>query len=108
MGRVARWEYFRAIFWRYREASGKQKGQILDEFCRICGYNRKYAIRKLKGPPPGKKPELRRRRPRLVYGPRVISILHEVWEAAGYPHPDGQLGCDRAGICGSGSGLSLG
>ena len=85
MGRVARWEYFRAIFWRYREASGKQKGQILDEFCRICGYNRKYAIRKLKGPPPGKKPELRRRRPRLVYGPRVISILHEVWEVAGYP-----------------------
>ena len=85
MGRVARWEYFRAIFWRYREASGKQKGQILDEFCRICGYNRKYAIRKLSGPPPGKKPELRRRRPRLVYGPRVISILHEVWEVAGYP-----------------------
>jgi len=85
MGRGSRWEYFRAIFWRYREASGKQKSRILEEFCGVCGYNRKYAIRKLNGPPPGRKPEHRRRRSALRYGPRVISILQEVWEAAGYP-----------------------
>ncbi len=85
MGRGSRWEYFRAIFFRYREASGKQKGRILEEFCRVCGYNRKYAIRKLNGAPPGVKPERKRRRSRHKYGSRAISILQEVWEAAGYP-----------------------
>jgi len=85
MGRGSRWEYFRAIFFRYRQATGKQKSRILDEFCRVCGYNRKYAIRKLNGLPPGKRPEGRRRRSKARYGPQVISILHEVWEAAGYP-----------------------
>ncbi len=85
MGRGSRWEYFRAIFFRYRGASGKQKSRILQEFCRVCGYNRKYAIRKLNGPPPGKKPESQRRRSAPRYGRQVISILQEVWEAAGYP-----------------------
>src|SRR5712691_11911709 len=85
MGRGSRWEYFRAIFFRYREAFGKQKGRILEEFCRVCGYNRKYAIRKLNGAPPGVKPERKRRRSRHKYGSRAISILQEVWEAAGYP-----------------------
>jgi len=33
MGRTARWEYFREIFRRYREASGAAKGRILDESC---------------------------------------------------------------------------
>ena len=85
MGGGSRWEYFRAIFGRYREASGKEKGRILEEFCRICGYNRKYAIRKLNGAAPGKKPARKRRRSRPRYGPQVISVLQEVWEAAGYP-----------------------
>jgi hypothetical protein len=49
MGRGSRWEYFRAIFFRYREASGRDKSRILEEFCRVCEYNRKYAIRKLNG-----------------------------------------------------------
>lgn len=85
MGQGSRWEYFRAIFFRYREATGKQKSRILEEFCRVCEYNRKYAIRKLNGPPPGKKPKGRRRRSKARYGPQVISVLREVWEAAGYP-----------------------
>src|SRR5712692_1722237 len=85
MGRGSRWEYFRAIFFRYREAVRKEKSRILEEFCRVCGYNRKYAIRKLNGAPPGEKPARKRRRSRPRYGSQVISILHEVWEAAGYP-----------------------
>ena len=81
MGWRAKWEYFREIYWQHRKASGAEKGRILDEFCRVCRYNRKYAIRKL-GVPPGGKPQ-RRRRP--VYGSEVISILREIWVAAGYP-----------------------
>ena len=85
MGGKSKWDYFREIFWRYREAAKGRKGRILDEFCRVCRYSRKYAIRKLSGPPPGRRPERRLRRRRAIYGPAVISILHEVWEAAGYP-----------------------
>jgi hypothetical protein len=29
---------------RYKQAGEKEKGAILDEFCRITGYQRKYAI----------------------------------------------------------------
>ena len=32
------------------------KTQILEEFCHVCGYNRKYAITKLNGPAPQFKP----------------------------------------------------
>ena len=32
---------------RYLEASRKEKGKILDEYCANTGYNRKYAISKL-------------------------------------------------------------
>lgn len=84
MGRRSRQEYLRAIYDRYRRSSPQEKGRILDEFCRVCGYHRKYAIRLLRGPRPAARPRPRaRRRPR--YGPEVVEILARVWEAAGYP-----------------------
>jgi hypothetical protein len=49
-GKKTKWEYFRAIYPRYRIASTAQKTPILEEFCEVCGYNRKYAIAKLNGP----------------------------------------------------------
>ena len=59
---------------------------ILSEFCRNTGYNRKYAIRLLNGPPPNAKRERSGRRRRApTYSAAVISILGSVWEAAGYP-----------------------
>ena len=54
MGQEAKWEYFRAIYERYRQADRKRKHAILNEFCVNTGYHRKYAIRLLNGPPPGK------------------------------------------------------
>lgn len=45
MGGEARWEYF-------GEAEGRSRGGIRDEFGLTTGYNRKYAIRLLNGPPP--------------------------------------------------------
>src|SRR5439155_6919653 len=44
------------------QASRSKKSMILDEFCAVCGYNRKYAIRTLrrrspkKRAKPGRKP----------------------------------------------------
>ncbi len=48
MGKQEKKGYLLAICKRYHHASRREKGKILDEFCTVCGYNRKYAIRRLK------------------------------------------------------------
>jgi hypothetical protein len=58
---------------------------MLNEFCLNTGYHRKYAIRLLNGPPPGKREEARPRGRKPQYSPAVVSLLAAVWEAAGYP-----------------------
>ena len=87
MGQKAKWEYFRAIYERYRQADRKRKHAILNEFCVNTGYHRKYAIRLLNGPPPGQaaRGAGRTRRRRVSYSREMLSILAAVWEAAGYP-----------------------
>lgn len=45
MSKRAKNEYLLEIKIRYQRASKEEKRQILDEFCKVCGYNRKYAIR---------------------------------------------------------------
>ena len=81
---MGRREYLRAIYARYRRSSAAKKRVILDEFCRVCGYHRKYAIRRLNGPRPALPSGVRRSRG-PSYGPAVIQALTVVWEAAGYP-----------------------
>ena len=55
--------YLETIRKRYKKATKKQKAIILDEFCSVCEYNRKYAVRllrkkqKKKGRRPGRKPK---------------------------------------------------
>jgi len=84
MSQKSKWEYFKAIYTRYRKVSKQLRSLILTEFCQVCGYHRKYAIRLLNGPVPQKsKHPPKTRRP--TYGPRVISTLSAIWEAAGYP-----------------------
>jgi hypothetical protein len=84
MGGKSKWEYLRAIYRRYREAAAALRGRILDEFCQVCGYHRKYAIRLLNGPPP-QKPKAKQKVRSVTYSSAVISILAAVWESAGYP-----------------------
>ena len=85
MGKRTKWEYFRAIYQRYQKASLSMKTQILEEFCHVCGYNRKYAITKLNGPTPQFKPPAKHQRRSLTYSSQALSILQAVWEASGYP-----------------------
>ena len=64
MGKNERRVYLEVVRDRYQKASKKAKAVILDEFCRVCGYNRppRRAIRLLnrrrEGPRkrPGRKP----------------------------------------------------
>jgi len=85
MSQASKKEYLKRIYPRYEKAERKEKRRILDEFCANCGYHRKHAIRLLNGAPPGEKPRHKRRPRKVTYGPRVISILKAVWEAADYP-----------------------
>ena len=47
MGPKSKKEYAASIKMRYQKASKTEKQKILDEFCAVCNYNRKYAIRLL-------------------------------------------------------------
>jgi hypothetical protein len=85
MGGKSRWDYLKAIHVRYQKVSKPLRARILDEFCQVCGYNRKYAIRLLNGPVPQKPKTLVRKGRRLVYRAQVIAALAAIWEAAGYP-----------------------
>src|SRR5262249_22323966 len=58
--------------------------KILDEFCQTTGYQRKYALRLLNGPPLGPERPPRRRRP-ATYSLAVIKALTTIWVAVGYP-----------------------
>jgi hypothetical protein len=78
-----KWEYLQAVYPRYRQARRREKQRILDEFCRVAGYHRKYAIRLLNGPAPERARAARRRS--ATYGPAVITALQAIWQAAGYP-----------------------
>ena len=84
MTAMGRHEYLREIYARYHRSSAEGKGKILDEFCRVCDYHRKHAIRLLSGPSPKAPPRPRRSRG-PSYGRAVIQVVAQVWEAAGYP-----------------------
>ena len=72
-------DYLRAIWERYQRVGRRFKSKILDEFCAVCGYTRKYAIGLL-----SRKPRRRRRKPgpRRRYDGEVLEPLKAIWLAA--------------------------
>lgn len=80
-------EYLEAIRSRYHRAGKLEKKTILDEFCLVCEYNRKYAIRVLKNVSP-KVRQLRRLRPgrpSTYHDPVVFDVLHKIWLVMNLP-----------------------
>jgi hypothetical protein len=84
MARQSKREYLRSIYKRYRQGRRTEKSAMLEEFCKVCGYNRKYAIWLLSRPLPNA--AVRRGvTPRSVtYSKASIRTLAKVWEASGY------------------------
>lgn len=75
-------EYFKSIAKRYQKASKADKSKILEEFCQVCHYHRKYAIAKLNAfktshrKPPGK----RKPGPKPLYDhPLLLEALKAIW-----------------------------
>lgn len=84
MGRKSRREYLRKIKARYRKARKTEKKTILDEFCNVCGYHRKYAIELLNRPDDLIK-IIRRKGPKPTYADQNISgTLKQLWIRSGY------------------------
>jgi hypothetical protein len=78
----------REVSRRYRKASKKERGRMLDEFCALSGYNRSYAAWVLrKGPSPKKKNKKTHVRPagatrqgrKPIYTAEVRKALVKVW-----------------------------
>ena len=74
-------EYAASLRPRYRLASRRAKGQLLNEFCRVTKRDRKTAIRLLRHPP--KQAHRRAGRPR-EYLNTLRPALEQVWEASDY------------------------
>jgi hypothetical protein len=81
-------QYVKAVAERHRRASKAEKGRILDELCRTCGYHRKYAIALLgRGAAlpavsshlsPGKARGRSRRPQSKTYGPGELDVARVV------------------------------
>ena len=72
-------ELLAAIGSRYRAASRREKGRILDEFVATTGYHRKQAIRALRSGAPSAPPRAARNR---LYDDAVKQALIVLWEAS--------------------------
>jgi len=77
-------EYFAEIKVRYLSGSRSDKTTLLDEVCRLCHCNRKYAIRRLNTPSKKRKhkPLSKLGRPQHYHTPEVIDVLRTIWIAS--------------------------
>ncbi len=78
----ARRAYLKAISERYKKASRREKNLILNEFCEVCEYNRKYAILILNGDHLSRERKCKPGRP-SQYDEAFSACLKEIWEATG-------------------------
>jgi hypothetical protein len=81
----ARREYLEAVKERYNKSSKKEKGQILNEFCRNCDYCRKHAIKLISGKIEHREYPKRKGAPRR-YSSEVSDKLAYLWKVMGNPH----------------------
>jgi tRNA G26 N,N-dimethylase Trm1 len=80
MGKHERRVYLQAIQKRYRQSDRATKQTILNEFCEVCGYARKYAIRLLNRKTQQAAPPAKRPGPKRIYRPEVLmEPLRRIW-----------------------------
>ncbi len=84
MNNGSKQEYLAAIQSRYLTATKLEKQVILDEFCAVCGYNRKYAIRVLRRQPQPKSssPKSQRGRKKKYHLHELAAFLKALWIAS--------------------------
>lgn len=83
-------EYLQEILGRYHDGSRQLKKAILDEFCTVCGYHRKYSIRLLNDAlrrHPKKVTSKRQKpgRPQKYNHPILLDLLTCIWRFMNLP-----------------------
>ena len=78
-------EYLAKIRDRYKDASKKEKKLILDEFCKVCSYNRKYAIRLINSKSSAEKSPAKRGRKKHYTDPMIKKVLTDIWIVTNLP-----------------------
>lgn len=87
MTNMSKKELIKAIKPRYLKSVKKDKGKILDEFCRNTGYDRKYAIQIFKAGYDYCRVEREGRKSRRKkYSSEVMAVAIKVWELLDYPY----------------------
>jgi hypothetical protein len=86
MTKEFRMGYIQSVKERYLQALKTEKGRILDELCRVCHLNRKYAIAKIHNDG-FERDKVRRRRTgrKKLYPRKLLAVVESVWLTAGYP-----------------------
>jgi hypothetical protein len=69
--------YLLAIRERYKKSSKKEKSKILSEFCSVCGFHRKHAIRILRD---DLQPRTKKPGKKAIYNDQVVHHLRYLWE----------------------------
>lgn len=86
MSNNSKYEYLKAIRLRYKYATRKQKTNILNEFCSVCGYHRKYAIWLINAINDRKSSRKNKPGRRPIYNhPYILEVLMEIWKNAELP-----------------------
>lgn len=87
MSNAAKREYLESIRLRYNHGSKKVKQLVLNEFCEVCGYNRKYAIRLLNARPNAHAGQGKARagRPAKYHRRELKDALVVLWKAGNLP-----------------------
>src|SRR5947199_3170645 len=71
-------EYLAKMRWRYAHARGRRyKSRLIEELIALCGYSRKYAIKRLNGR--GGPRVLRKSGPKAIYQQEVRVVLKRIW-----------------------------
>lgn len=81
MGKHERRAYLEQIRGRYQRAKRADKAKILDEFCAVCGYHRKHAIRLLKRRRKAQPKVRPGRKPRFDH-PQLLQAIRTIWLAS--------------------------
>ena len=86
MTNMGKRELISAVKPRYLKADKKEKGDILDEFCRNTGYDRKYAISIFQAGCDYRRAAREGRKPRKKkYSGEVLAAAIRIWELLDYP-----------------------
>jgi hypothetical protein len=87
MGPESKKDYTRKIKNRYHNSTKKEKQLILNEFCKVCDFNRKYAIQILNSSfiPSHKKNLQKRGRKQQYVDPLIKEILWDIWVITNLP-----------------------